>query len=129
MRAAMGIALLIVAIGVLVGLLYAFMKGAERALAKAYEGLSPHGQPEPDDVELKYETYHGVVVWVTASQHTVYLPPDQARTLLKRLLRFNFTWGFFAYGALILPLLSLGNYWSQVRRIRRQALEIGKGEG
>ena len=123
MRVVLRIALLVVAIGVTVMLVFAFRRRAREALAKAYEGLDAHSEPQPGDVHLKYETYHGLLVWVSVSWHTVWLPPDQARTLLKRLLRFNFTWGFFAYGAAILPLLSLGNYWAQVRSIRKQVAE------
>ena len=47
-------------------------------------------------------------------------PPQDAREALWRLHRFNLTWGMFAHGALLIPLVSYGNYLAQKRAIRRQ---------
>ncbi len=122
------IGLLALALGLIALFAYVYLSGAERGLARAFEGLAVHTEPRHGDVELKYETYHGFVAWVSCTRVHVWMPSDEARVLLRRLLRFNFTWGLLAAGAALLPLLSLGNYWAQSHCIRKQVATMGDGK-
>lgn len=107
-----------VVLGVLV--LY-FFRGyealARRSLQRKYRGLTIHDVPKAGDVVITYHTYHGLIAWVTQIPHQVALPPDDARRLLGRLLRFNLTWGLPSYGALFIPPIAILNYVAQRKLI------------
>lgn len=98
---------------------------ARRALARAYVGLAVQEPPAPGDVVVTYATYHGLIAWFTQTPHRAALPPDDARVLLGRLLRFNLTWGLLTYGMLFILPLSFLNYSAQRRAIVRQAAAGG----
>jgi hypothetical protein len=93
---------------------------ARAALKRAFEDLDIHAAVAPRDVVLKYHTYHGFLAWGTETAHTVILPPEDARKLLGRLLRFNLSWGLAAHGGILVPPLAVGNYIAQRRSITRQ---------
>ena len=95
-------------------------KFARKPLLRCFEGLDLHNSQLPGDVCVVYHTYRGFLVWFVQEEHFICAPPDDARLLLKRLLRFNLTWGLFSYGLLFVPLLSLGNYYAQKRSIETQ---------
>ena len=111
-----------------VGTLY-FLRGYERwaqqSLQQRYDGLEVHAPPQPGDVLLQFHTYHGFLAWFTQAEHLVALPPEGARVLLGRLLRFNLLWGLVTPGALFIPLLSLLSYRAQRRSIAAQEAEGG----
>jgi len=118
---------IVAAIGVFVGLavfaLFLFRgyeRLARRSLERRYAQLAIHGAPRPGDVILTYHTYHGFVAWFTQTAHHVALPPQDARILLGRLLRFNLTWGLVTYGVLFIPPLAILNYFQQRRSIALQ---------
>lgn len=71
-------------------------------------------------VAVVFHTYYGFLAFVIQTEHRFWAPPDDARQALLRLHRFNLTWGMFAYGALLIPLVSYGNFLAQRRSIRRQ---------
>jgi hypothetical protein len=107
---------------------FAILKGlrwfkaiSQRAQARAYEGVTISEQPAPGLMNVVFHAYSGVLVFVIQSEHRFWASPDEARLVLRRLHRFNLTWGFFAYGALVIPLFSYGNYVAQQRRISKQA--------
>jgi hypothetical protein len=106
-----------------VGALY-FFRGyehfARKSLDRRYAGLSFHSEPQPGDVIVTYHTYHGFLAWFTQVSHSAVLPPDDARKLLGRLLRFNLTWGLVTPGALFIPPLSVINYFVQRSSIAHQ---------
>ncbi len=110
-------------IGLGIGALYLF-RGyehlARRSLERKYADLAVHPEPQAGDVVLIYHTYHGLVAWFTLTPHHVALPPEDARELLSRLLRFNLTWGLVTYGALFIPPLAILNYFAQRRSIAAQ---------
>ncbi len=93
---------------------------ARRSLERKYADLPIHADPKPGDVILTYHTYHGFIAWITQTPHHVALPPEDARKLLGRFLRFNFTWGLVTYGALFIPPLAILNYFAQLRSIAHQ---------
>ena len=68
-----------------------------------------------------FHTYYGFLVYVIQTEHRFWASPEDARVALWRLHRFNLVWGMFAYGALVIPLLSYGNYLAEKRSIDRQA--------
>lgn len=109
--------------GLVAGALYLF-RGyeylARRSLERRYSGLAIHANPMPGDVILVYHTYYGFIAWLTQTPHHVALPPQDARILLGRLLRFNLMWGLVTYGALFIPPLAILNYFAQRRSIARQ---------
>ena len=102
-----------------------FENSASRALERKYRDLVIHPVPQPGDVLLEFHTYHGLIAWFTQTGHRVYLGPDDARTLLGRLLRFNLTWGLVTPGSLFIPPLSIMNYWAQRRSITAQEVSGG----
>jgi hypothetical protein len=99
------------------GGLYSF---ARRPLERCFEGIQLHGTRQPGDVSFVYHTYRGLFLWFTQSEHRVNAPYDDAERLLKRLLRFNLTWGMLSYGMLFIPFMACGNYRQQLRHIREQ---------
>lgn len=98
---------------------------ALRSLSRKYADLKIHSDPRVGDVILAYYTYHGFLVWFTQTPHHVALPPDDARRLLGRLLRFNLKWGLLTYGAAFVPPLAILNYFAQRRSIAKQEANGG----
>jgi hypothetical protein len=94
---------------------------ADSAHLHLFEDLAVATQPGPGLVLIVFHTYYGFLVFVHQLEHRFWATPEDARKVLARLNRFNLTWGFFAYGALIIRILSLGNYWVQRRRISKQS--------
>lgn len=108
------------------GVLY-FLRGCEwfakRSLKKAYLGITLHDPPEPGDVLISYETHHGLIAWSTSTRHIVAAPPEEARILLGRLLRFNMRFGWIAHGGFFIVPLAISNYHLQLQSISRQETE------
>jgi hypothetical protein len=75
----------------------------------------------PGDMAVVFHTYWGVLVFVVQTEWRFALPEDEARAILWEMHRSNFMWGNLAFGALIIPLLSLIEYWQQIRSIRNQS--------
>jgi hypothetical protein len=94
-------------------------------LARQYDGIEVHDQPEPGDVQFVYHTYHGFLVFFIQNEHRVSCSPQNANLLLGRLLRFNLTWGMLSYGLVFVPFVAFFNYLSQKRSIRKQAARPG----
>lgn len=101
-----------------------FTQGVDRIglepLQRCFEGLELHETAQPGDVTFVYHTYRGVLVCTVQEEHQVSAPPETARTLLKRLLRYNLTWGMRTNAVVFIPLLAVGNYFSQKSSIARQ---------
>jgi hypothetical protein len=95
-------------------------RSAESSQWRAFEGLKVHPGPSPGLVAVEFRTYYGFIAFVTQTEHRFWAPPGDAREALWRLHRFNLSWGMFAYGALLIPLVSYINYLAQMRSIRRQ---------
>lgn len=124
-----------VVVAVFIGLAIAalfFFRGykyvARRALERKFSNLSIHAAPQPGDVIITFHTYYGFIAWFTQTTHHVALPPQDARVLLGRLLRFNLTWGLFTWGAFFVPILSAINYLQQRRSIARQEMAAKRNE-
>lgn len=97
---------------------------ALRPLERRFEGLDVHARPRSGDVYFVYHTYRGFLLWTTQDEHHVFAPPVVAEKLLGRLLRFNLTWGLLSVGMLFIPLLAVGNYFSQRSSIRKQTAAL-----
>lgn len=108
--------------------IFVFMGGihqfALKPLQRRCAGLDLHETAQPGDVYFVYHTYRGFLVWFVQDEHRVCAPPEDARVLLTRLLRFNLTWGMLSYGLLFVPLLAIGNYFAQKRSIEKQEREL-----
>ena len=89
-------------------------------LMRCFEGTEPHELPQGDDVSFTYHTYRGLLIWFTRDEHQVHASCDDAKTILKRLLRFNLTWGMLSYGLLFVPFVAIGNYKRQMKLIEEQ---------
>jgi hypothetical protein len=94
--------------------------GPITTLERLYAEFSDDDTPAADRVEFVFHTYNGFLFYVMQREHRFRLAPDRARELLWRLHKFNLTWGMLAYGVLVIPLLSYGNYLAQKSRIRKQ---------
>lgn len=118
-------------IGLAVGALYLF-RGyeylANRSLRQKLEDFTNHPDPQTGVVILKYHTYHGFLAWFTQSTIHVALPPDEARVLLGRLLRYNLTWGLVTPGVIFILPLAILNYFAQLRSIAAQEATGGLSE-
>jgi hypothetical protein len=86
-----------------------------------FNDLRVHETAEPGDVLLVYHTYRGFLLTVTQEEHRIFAPAADAERLLGRLFRFNLTWGTLSRGLVIIPLLAIGNYYAQLRSIRKQS--------
>jgi hypothetical protein len=114
-----------VALGWLILKGYRWLRGvAQASQRRAFDGLKFHAGPAPGLVGVVLHTCYGFIVFVIQTEHRFWAPPDNARAALRRLHRFNLTWGIFAYGVLVIPLLSFSNYLLQLRSIRRQEAAI-----
>lgn len=114
--------------GIGVFLLYSvrwFNKRAQKRLNAIFNVVLPE-TARPEDVRVKYHTYHGVLAWVTQQSHDFYLPPEEARDVLRKLRNFNMKYGISAYGFIFIPFLAYGNYWAQLRSINRQVSQRGR---
>jgi hypothetical protein len=94
---------------------------------RAYDSLRVHAAHEPGTVSVVFHTYSGILVFVVQRKHHFWASPDDARMALWRLHKFNLTWGMFAYGALLIPLVSFLNYLAQKRSIERQTAAMSGG--
>ncbi len=117
--------LLIAAVAILAVRATRYPHPAER---RAYVGVRNQAPHEPGTVEVEFHTYSGILVFVVQRKHHFWASPDDARTTLWRLHKFNLTWGMFAYGALLIPLVSYLNYVAQKRSIDRQIAAMPGGE-
>lgn len=95
-----------------------------RALERRFEGLQLRKQPLAGDVFLVYHTYRGFLLWSWQEEHRGFASERDARELLKRLLRYNLSWGLLSYGMIFIPFLAIGNYYAQKRSIESQATEL-----
>ncbi|MCA9135561.1 MAG: hypothetical protein KDB00_02350 [Planctomycetales bacterium] len=95
-------------------------------LNRCYDGTERHLRRQPEDVSFTYHTYRGLLIWVTQDEHKVHASCDDAKSILKRLLLFNLTWGMLSCGVLFVPFLAIGNYRRQMNRIEEQCSSSGK---
>jgi hypothetical protein len=93
---------------------------AMAAQERAFSGLAIFSEPKPELVTVVFHTYYGFLVYFVQTEYRFWATPDEARIALWRLHRFNLIWGLFAAGAIFIPLFSMGNYWAQLRSIRKQ---------
>ncbi len=112
------------AVALIAGIVGAYLwlkRSARAAQERAFSGMEVFSESGPGRVQVIFHTYYGFLVYFTQTEYRFWASPEDARTVLWRLHRFNMLWGFFAAGALLIPLFSLGNYWAQLRSIRKQA--------
>jgi hypothetical protein len=105
-----------------------FGAASVRSQSRVFEDLTVFQSPAPGLVGVVFHTYSGLLVFVQQVEYRFWATPDDARTILARMNKYNLTRGFFAYGALVIPLLSIGNYWAQKRRIVQQEAAIRPAE-
>ena len=96
-------------------------------LASANREARAFGEETPE-VSFRYHTYSGILLYVTQTEHQLQLPYPVARDTLSALLKHTMRYGFFAYGALLIPGLAYLNYLAQRRRIAKQQAALpGRG--
>lgn len=101
-----------------------FSHPKEYNFEKIFSGLNHSKSPRVGDVKLVYHTYHGFLQCGThQTEHRVWLPSEDARELLWRLLWFNLTHGIFGIEAVFVPFLAVFNYFSQLKSINRQEFQ------
>jgi len=100
-----------------------------RNVVRLYEGfdIRTDGVPRPGDVRLVFHTYSGFLAYVDQQTHNLVLPAEQARQLVTRMHWYNLKHGFFAYGALFIPLFSFFEWRSQLRKIDAQSRNESAG--
>lgn len=92
----------------------------------AFVNLPPGLEVPPELVVVRFHTYSGILIYVLQYEHLFCATPTDARKVLWRMHWHNLTRGFFAYGILLIPLLSLANYWAQLRSISRQEAGVSR---
>ncbi|MEI8019780.1 MAG: hypothetical protein WCH39_16365 [Schlesneria sp.] len=93
---------------------------ALKPLNRCFNGIQFRESPVSGDVECVYHTYRGLLIWVTQEEHRFFATAEDSRRLLRRLLRFNLTWGLLCPGMIFIPSLAVGNYYAQKRSILQQ---------
>ena len=99
-----------------------FRRRAENSIRKAFDGSDVSDQKSNERVQVVFHTYYGILIFVVQDEYRFWAAPEQARLILWRLHMFNCTWGLFARGILIIPVLSYGNYRAQLRSISKQSV-------
>jgi hypothetical protein len=102
----------------------AFDRAAAESLRRIYATAEAQARafgPSTPQVEFTYHTYSGLLLYVTQSEHRFRLPYPLAQNTLSALLKHTMKYGFFAYGALLIPVLAYLNYLAQGRSLRKQA--------
>jgi hypothetical protein len=107
-------------VGTIVFFVLWLRRSAQTAQQRIYDGLKIYRAPAWGAVPVVFHTYYGFLAYVIQTEHRFWACPEDARVALWRLHRFNLTWGMLAYGALVIPLLSYGNYLAQKRSIDRE---------
>jgi hypothetical protein len=124
---ALSVVLAVILFGGLVWLILLLYRWFERCaqsdIRQAYQDLKPHWPARKGDVTVRFHTYFGFLVWHMVTEHRFALPADEARVLLSRLNYHNLRWGFLCELVVAVPLVSLINYWAQLRSIRRQEVD------
>jgi len=72
------------------------------------------------DVGVVFHTYWGVLVFIVQTEWRFALPAEEARAILLEMHRSNLAWSNLAFGALVIPIVSLIEFWQQLRSIRKQ---------
>ena len=65
-------------------------------------------------------SYRGLLAYFVQTEHCIHASESHARECLKRLLKYNLTWGMLCPGMVFIPILAFGNYFTQRRSITRQ---------
>ncbi|MHC2068605.1 hypothetical protein ACYFX5_14160 [Bremerella sp. T1] len=109
-----------------------FTKGIDQIgvepLKRCFEGLELHETQQSGDVSFVYHTYRGLLFCTIQEEHHVFADPETAKTLLKRLLRYNLTWGMRTNAVVFIPILAVGNYFAQKGAIARQAKQLASSD-
>jgi hypothetical protein len=123
----LGIAVLLALVAVPVFFIWGkrvFDRRALESLQQIYAAADRQARafgPSTPQVEFTYHTYSGILFYVTQSEHRFSLPYPAAEATLSSLFKHTMKYGFFAYGALLIPGLAYLNYLAQRRSIRKQA--------
>ena len=98
----------------------------EKKFRKVFDGVEFNNANGPGLVELRYHTYDGILMWFVQTEHHIYLKPNDAREVLRRMLRYNLSWGLLAAGGLLVPLVAIPSYFGQKKTIASQEAELLK---
>jgi hypothetical protein len=110
----------------------AFDLGAEASLETIYKSAERQGRAfgsSTPTASFTYHTYSGLLFYVRQSEHRFSLPPRVAQSTLHELFMHTIKFGFFAYGALLIPVLAYLNYLAQRRSISKQAASLSRVAG
>jgi hypothetical protein len=100
------------------------VRRAHQKMEHMYDEFDFTKKPQPGTVKITFHTYFGFINHFTQTEHKGYLPPDQARELLRRLHRYNLTHNWLTPGAVFIPFLSFFNYHAQLRSVNRQEAKL-----
>lgn len=101
-----------------------YLAAANRAQGQVFAGTSASPEAHRGSVQVVFHTYASFLVIVRQTEHRFWAVPSEARLILSRLNRHNFAWGLWGPGGVYVPILSLGNYWAQLKRIKAQEKEM-----
>ena len=103
-----------------------FRRRAEASLERIYREVGVSATPSKDDVPVVFHTYYGFIAYFVQKEHNLCLTPEKAELLLRRLHGYNLRWCLFAYGVLVIPILSYFNYRAQLNKVRQQSRQSAK---
>jgi len=131
----LGIFVLVALVAVPIVLLWG-KRAYDRASAASLSSIYARAQrqarafgPSTPTVSIAYHTYSGILVYVEQAEHQFTLPARVAEDTLSALLKHTLKYGFFAYGALFIPVLAYCNYLGQRRSIAKQEAASGSRLG
>ena len=79
--------------------------------------------PENDEsvnVNFKFHLYSGFLFYVRQQEVNLTMPHNSSLIILREMHKFNLRRGLFAYGFILVPIISLLNYYLQINSIKRQ---------
>lgn len=114
--------MLLILIGIPVLIIKLMRKTSSSVTDKLFKGIELKSKPRKGHVLLEYTTYDGFIFWVSSKTYAGYLPPPQARELLKRMFWYNMKYGLFNYFLVFVLLFSIVGYQQQKNSIEEQEL-------
>ena len=103
-------------LGLLAGVRWC-LNTADLRVARCFREFSWRQMPSPGDAEFKFPVYVGMLGQGEETIYHFWLPLSDATVLLKRLHRFNCTWGWLMLGPLA-PIFSTVEYFSALSRLK-----------
>ena len=110
----------VILIGIPVAIIKLMRKTNTSKTENLFKGIDLKSEEARGDVLIEFTTYDGFVFWVTSRNYAGYLPPAQARELLKRMYKYNLKYGLLNFFGMFTFLFSTISYRTQIQSVEEQ---------